>query len=124
MKRSEIVQRLARRHPSLLPKDAHLAVTLICESMAQALGARHRVEIRGFGSFSVTYRAPRLNRNPRTGERVPVPAKHVPHFKAGKELRRTLAPRVAKGTGVSGSSVRLQAKLPDDAAPARNIGAE
>ena len=94
MKRSDLVLRLARRNPSLMPKDAMFAVKLICDAMARVLREGNRIEIRGFGTFGLTYRAKRLNRNPRTGERVQVPAKYVPHFKTGKELRQTL---VAQG---------------------------
>jgi integration host factor subunit beta len=90
MKRSELVLRLAQRYPALLPKDAQYVVKLICDSMARVLREGNRIEIRGFGSFGLTYRRERLNRNPRTGERVQVPAKYVPHFKTGKDLRQTL----------------------------------
>jgi integration host factor subunit beta len=91
MKRSELVRRLAGRFPALQPRDAYSAVNLICEAMAQVLRDGRRIEIRGFGSFAVNYRKARLNRNPRTGERVQVPPKHVPHFKTGKELRKMVA---------------------------------
>ena len=87
MKRSELVQQLARRFPALQANDAQFAVNLICGAMAGVLREGGRIEIRGFGSFAVNYRAARLNRNPRTGERVEVPPKYVPHFKTGKELR-------------------------------------
>jgi integration host factor subunit beta len=87
MKRSELVRQLAGRFPALQPNDAQFAVNLICGAMAAVLSEGGRVEVRGFGSFAVNYRAGRLNRNPRTGERVEVPPKYVPHFKTGKELR-------------------------------------
>lgn len=96
MTRSELVQRLARRFPPLQPKDAQFAVNLICDAMAGVLREGHRIEIRGFGSFAVNYRAARLNRNPKTGERVEVPPKYVPHFRTGKELREVL---VGQGPG-------------------------
>jgi integration host factor subunit beta len=60
---------------------------MILDAMTGALANRHRIEIRGFGSFALNYRPPRVSRNPKSGEKVPVPAKYVPHFKAGKELR-------------------------------------
>jgi integration host factor subunit beta len=90
MKKSDLVARVGGRFPGLLPADAQYSVKLICDAMARTLRAGNRIEIRGFGSFGLTYRPTRLNRNPRTGERVQVPAKFVPHFKTGKDLRLTL----------------------------------
>ncbi len=85
--RSELIERLSDRNPRLPPRDADEAVKCMLESMTLALAEGGRVEIRGFGSFSLNYRPPRVGRNPKSGERVHVPAKYVPHFKAGKELR-------------------------------------
>jgi len=96
MKRSELVQRLARRFPALQPSDAQTAVNLICEAIGRVLMEGRRIEIRGFGSFAVNYRGPRLNRNPKTGERVQVPPKYVPHFRTGKELRLALVEQTAR----------------------------
>ena len=73
--------------PQLVAKDAELAVKMILDAMAESLAKGERIEIRGFGSFGLNYRPPRTGRNPKSGERVQVPEKHVPHFKAGKELR-------------------------------------
>jgi integration host factor subunit beta len=87
MTRSDLIDRLAELHPQLLSKDAELAVKVILEALSAALARGGRVEIRGFGSFGLNYRPPRQGRNPKTGEKVKVPAKYVPHFKAGKELR-------------------------------------
>lgn len=87
MTRSDLIDRLAELHPQLLSKDAELAVKVILEALSAALTRGGRVEIRGFGSFGLNYRPPRQGRNPKTGEKVKVPAKYVPHFKAGKELR-------------------------------------
>jgi integration host factor subunit beta len=87
MTRSDLIDRLAVLHPQLLSKDAELAVKVILEALSAALSRGGRVEIRGFGSFGLNYRPPRQGRNPKTGEKVKVPAKYVPHFKAGKELR-------------------------------------
>ena len=87
MTRSDLIDRLAELHPQLLSKDAELAVKVILEALSAALSRGGRVEIRGFGSFGLNYRPPRQGRNPKTGEKVKVPAKYVPHFKAGKELR-------------------------------------
>jgi integration host factor subunit beta len=87
MTKSQLIANLAARHTQLVAKDAELAVKVILDAMAQSLAEGQRIEIRGFGSFSLNYRPPRVGRNPKSGEKVHVPAKHVPHFKAGKELR-------------------------------------
>lgn len=87
MTKSELIARLAQRFPQLVAKDADLAVDVILAALAQTLAKGERIEIRGFGSFSLNYRPPRIGRNPKTGVKVEVPAKYVPHFKAGKELR-------------------------------------
>lgn len=87
MTKSELIAQLSVRFPQLVLKDAEIAVKTILDAMSQTLCDGHRIEIRGFGSFSLNYRPPRQGRNPKTGETVPVPAKYVPHFKAGKELR-------------------------------------
>jgi integration host factor subunit beta len=87
MTRSDLIVKLAERYPQLLGKDAELAVKVILESMATSLTGGDRIEIRGFGSFALNYRPPRMGRNPKSGDKVQVPAKYVPHFKAGKELR-------------------------------------
>jgi len=85
--KSELIVRLAARNPRLAARDADEAVKLILDMLGGALSQGGRIEIRGFGSFSLNYRPARVGRNPKSGERVQVPAKHVPHFKAGKELR-------------------------------------
>ena len=87
MTKSELIARLAQRYPQLVAKDAEYAVKMILDAMTQALLEGNRIEIRGFGSFGLNYRPPRVGRNPKSGEKVQVPEKHVPHFKAGKELR-------------------------------------
>lgn len=87
MTKSELIARLAQRFPQLVAKDADLAVKMILDALSEALAKGDRIEIRGFGSFSLNYRPPRLGRNPKSGVKVEVPAKYVPHFKAGKELR-------------------------------------
>jgi len=87
MTKSELIVRLAQRYPQLVAKDAEYAVKMILDAMTQALLDGNRIEIRGFGSFGLNYRPPRVGRNPKSGERVHVPEKYVPHFKAGKELR-------------------------------------
>ncbi len=87
MTKSELIARLAQRYPQLVAKDAEYAVKMVLDAMTQALLAGNRIEIRGFGSFGLNYRPPRPGRNPKSGEKVQVPEKYVPHFKAGKELR-------------------------------------
>lgn len=87
MTKSELIERLIDLHPQLSVKDVELAVKTMLDHMTEALSEGERIEIRGFGSFSLHYRAPRMGRNPKTGESVPLPAKYVPHFKPGKELR-------------------------------------
>jgi integration host factor subunit beta len=87
MTKSELIARLAERFPQLVAKDADFAVKMILDAMSEALVRGDRIEIRGFGSFALNYRPPRTGRNPKSGEKVEVPAKWVPHFKAGKELR-------------------------------------
>lgn len=87
MTKSELIARLAERFPQLVAKDADFAVKMILDAMSEALVQGDRIEIRGFGSFALNYRPPRTGRNPKSGDRVSVPAKWVPHFKAGKELR-------------------------------------
>lgn len=87
MTKSELIARLAERHPHLVAADAELAVKTIIDAMVNSLVIGERIEIRGFGSFSLNFRPPRLGRNPKTGDKVQVAGKYVPHFKAGKELR-------------------------------------
>jgi len=87
MTRSDLIAKLAERYTQLQGKDAEMAVKVILESMGNSLARGGRIEIRGFGSFALNYRPPRQGRNPKSGVKVQVPAKYVPHFKAGKELR-------------------------------------
>ncbi len=87
MTRSELIEYLAAKQEQLPIKDVELAIKSILEQMSQSLAMGDRVEIRGFGSFSLHYRAPRVGRNPKTGESVSLSGKFVPHFKPGKEMR-------------------------------------
>ncbi|MCG5501986.1 MULTISPECIES: integration host factor subunit beta [Ectothiorhodospira] len=87
MTKSELIDILARKQSHLAYKDVELSVKTILEQMSQALATGDRIEIRGFGSFSLHFRPPRVGRNPKTGETVSLPGKYVPHFKPGKELR-------------------------------------
>ncbi len=87
MMKSELIERIARKQSHLAYKDVELAVKSLLEQMSNSLSSGERIEIRGFGSFSLHYRPPRAGRNPKTGDSVSLPGKHVPHFKPGKELR-------------------------------------
>jgi integration host factor subunit beta len=91
MTKSELIEILARRQSHLKAEDVDLAVKALLEMMAGSLSTGDRIEIRGFGSFSLHYRPPRLGRNPKTGDSVALPGKHVPHFKPGKELREKVS---------------------------------
>ena len=87
MTKSELIENSATVQTQLTVKDVELAVKMMLVHMAEALAAGERIEIRGFGSFSLHYRAARLGRNPKTGEKVELEGKYVPYFKPGKELR-------------------------------------
>lgn len=87
MTKSELIEYIAEKQDQLPVKDIELAVKLVLEHMSDVLSSGERIEIRGFGSFSLHYRAPRLGRNPKTGEAVELEGKYVPHFKPGKEMR-------------------------------------
>lgn len=87
MTKSELIEAIARKQKHLPSKDVELAVKHLLELMSDALAQGKRIEIRGFGSFSLHFRPPRLGRNPKTGEPVALAGKYVPHFKPGKDLR-------------------------------------
>jgi len=87
MTKSELIEKIVTRQPQLSSKDVELAVKTLLDHMSQTLSSGDRIEIRGFGSFSLHYRAPRMGRNPKTGETVDLKGRFVPHFKPGKELR-------------------------------------
>lgn len=97
MTKSELIEVLAAEQPQLAHRDVELAVNGLLEHMAEALSKGDRIEVRGFGSLSLHHRPARVGRNPKTGESVPVPEKHVPHFKPGRDLRE----RVDKAAGSS-----------------------
>ena len=90
MTKSELIARLAAANPHLYQRDMERIVTTIFEEITSALARGDRVELRGFGAFSVKQRGSRTGRNPRTGEAVSVSAKHIPYFKTGKELREKI----------------------------------
>lgn len=117
--KSELIERVAAKQAHLSVKDVELAVKTVLEEMAQAMATGTRIEIRGFGSFSLHYRKSRTGRNPKTGEEVDIDGKYVPHFKPGKELRDrvnvAMAAEIEKssdgkareaGSGSGGNSVR------------------
>lgn len=87
MTKSELIDAIAASQAQLSLKDVELAVKTVLEHMSEALASGERIEIRGFGSFSLHYREPRRGRNPKTGDTVDLTGKYVPHFKPGKELR-------------------------------------
>jgi len=95
MTRSDLVTRLADRFAQLTQRDTEFAVRTMLDAMTDALARGHRIEIRGFGSFAVNRRPPRIGRNPRSGEQVTIPEKLVPHFKPGKALREAVDSRGA-----------------------------
>ena len=90
MTKSELIAYLAEENPHLYQRDVERIVTTVFDEIALALSQGDRVELRGFGAFSVKHRDPRVGRNPRTGEAVQVNAKRVPYFKTGKQLREKL----------------------------------
>jgi len=85
--KSELIEQLSKKQPHLAQQDVELAVKCILEQMSQSLATNERIEVRGFGSFSLHHRKPRMGRNPKTGDAVSLTEKYVPHFKPGKELR-------------------------------------
>lgn len=91
MTKSELVAAMAIRFPKLMKADTEIAVSEILGAIGQAMANGHRVEIRGFGTFALNYRPPRIGRNPKTGERVDVPGKYSPHFRPAKEMRDRVA---------------------------------
>jgi integration host factor subunit beta len=88
MTKSELINSLANQFPQLTHLDVTIAVQSMLDSMTVALVNNDRIEVRGFGSFSVNTRPPRIARNPKTGEKIQVEVKHVPHFKPGSDLRK------------------------------------
>ena len=87
MTKSQLVEALSLKQTHLLERDVESSVGIILEAIARALARSERIEIRGFGSFAMSHRPARTGRNPKTGEAVAIPAKRVPHFKPGKEMR-------------------------------------
>ncbi len=96
MTKSELIERIADHQEQLSVKDIELAIKSILEYMSQILASGERIEVRGFGSFSLHYREPRVGRNPKTGELVQLEGKYVPHFKPGKEMRDRVNDSIGK----------------------------
>ena len=97
MTKSELIEKISATQAQLPVRDIELAVKTMIEHMSQTLAQGRRIEIRGFGSFSLHYRAPRIGRNPKTGESVGLSGKYVPHFKPGKNLRERVNARLRRG---------------------------
>jgi integration host factor subunit beta len=114
MTKSELIEIIAREQSHLAYKDVELAVKCILEQMSHALSSGERIEIRGFGSFSLHFRPARMGRNPKTGDAVALAGKHVPHFKPGKELRDRVNQSLQQTPG--------EDEPPSDAAPRRHVG--
>lgn len=98
MTKSQLIEALALKQTHLMQKDVELSVRLVLDRITEALAQRDRVEIRGFGSFSLHHRPARMARNPKTGAAVHTPAKYVPHFKPGKEMRERVNAGAGKGS--------------------------
>ncbi len=96
MTKSELIERISEGQDQLSCRDVELAVKLMLEYMSQILSSGERIEIRGFGSFSLHYREPRVGRNPKTGDSVVLDGKYVPHFKPGKEMRDRVNESIAQ----------------------------
>ncbi len=102
--KSELIERLTADQLHLDPKDVQVSVDVLLDRISRSLINGERIEIRGFGSISLRYRAPRIGRNPKTGEPVAVPGKYVPHFKPGRSLRE----RVNRTPAFSGGPVEFE----------------
>jgi len=102
--KSDLIDSLARNQNHLAPKDVELAVKSILEKMSQELASGERIEIRGFGSFSLHFREARIGRNPKSGDAVALRGKHVPHFKPGKELRERVNESLVGASNSSNTS--------------------
>ncbi len=98
MTKSELIDKIAQRQSHLAYRDVELSVKSLLEQMGKSLSAGERIEVRGFGSFSLHFRPPRTGRNPKTGDAVYLPGKHVPHFKPGKELRERVNDELGEDT--------------------------
>lgn len=114
MTRSDLVTQLAEQFSQLTHRDTEFAVKTILDAMSDALARGHRIEIRGFGSFSINRRPPRMGRNPRSGEQVVIPEKLVPHFKPGKALREAVDAQVPVEGATPAAPSAVPAATPAD----------
>ncbi len=105
MTRSDLVDLLGERFPQLTHRDTEFAIKTILDKMSDELARGHRIEIRGFGSFAISRRPPRMGRNPRSGEQVLIPEKLVPHFKPGKALREAVDAHAPTGEAAKADPV-------------------
>jgi integration host factor subunit beta len=101
MTKSELIERLTKQQPDLEGQDVELAVNAVLRHMTERLSAGTRIEIRGFGNFSLRFRSPRIGRNPKTGDPVPLEGKYVLHFKPGKAMRQRV--NATAGTSIGAS---------------------
>ena len=106
MNRSDLIKNLTARFPQYSPQDVEYTVRLVLDGLSDTLSYSGRVDIRGFGSFDLNYRPPRQGRNPMTGEKMQVPAKYVPHFRPGKELRERVLAQIDSLLAKSKGSLR------------------
>ena len=106
MTRSELIATIASHYPGLTAADVDASISALFTAIAERLAEGGRVEIRGFGTFTANYRPPRKGRNPMTGEVVAVSAKHVPHFKPGRELRDRVAASAKREKRIAPTKVR------------------
>ena len=118
MTKSELIERIAQKQAQLAHRDVELAVKMMLEHMAERLASGDRIEIRGFGSFSLHFRPGRVGRNPKTGAPVSLPAKYVPHFKPGKELRERVDGRGADAARARTHGDEAKEGEPGSGAPA------
>jgi integration host factor subunit beta len=127
MIKSELIERIASANPHLLQRDVEGIVNVVFDEISAALARGERVELRGFGAFSVKHRPARIGRNPRTGEQVDVEEKYVPFFKTGKELREKLneghkpAAKAAKAAAPAAKAAKAE---PAKAEPVKSVKAE
>lgn len=96
MTKSELIEIIAEKYPSMQLRDVESTIKEVIDYMSDSLASGDRIEIRGFGSFSLHYRAPRIGRNPKTGEKVELDGKYVPYFKPGKEMRERVNASLSK----------------------------
>ncbi len=115
MTKSDLIEALADNQSHLALRDVELAVKGVLESMSQSLSSGERIEIRGFGSFSLHFRPPRMGRNPKSGDAVALTGKHVPHFKPGKELRERVNALNAESANSEVAEMQDQKKTGTDA---------